>query len=129
MLGTTVAIAATVMRKRVLVVDDTQDLLRAINRILGRYFDVVTAGGAHEALVVLETESIDVVLSDLNMAPGPNGLWLLGEVARLHPTVRRLLMSTPDPIAGLDEALADGTVQRFFEKPLEFTEVILTIGR
>jgi DNA-binding NtrC family response regulator len=98
-------------------------------RVLGRHLDVVTARDAQEAIATLAAQTFDAIVTDFNMPPGEDGLWLLAEVARVHPSMRRLLMSTPDPIPGLADALADGTVHRFFAKPIDFTELILVIAR
>src|SRR5260221_7740814 len=114
---------------RVLVVDDSDALLRAVVRVLRRYFYVITATNAQEALAELSSQPFDVILTDHNMPPGHNGLWLLSEVARTYPDIRRFLMSTPDPIPGLDEALANAIVQRFFAKPVDFAELINAIDQ
>lgn len=114
-------------KKTLLIVDDNEMLTRSIARVLRVDFDIVIAHDAQEALLKMASERVDVVLSDYQMPPGPDGLWLVSEVARLFPHVRRFLMSTPDLVVGLDAAIADGRVERCFEKPLDPREVVQAI--
>lgn len=70
---------------RVLVVDDTRDVLRVVADILAQGGAKVTAvGSAEEALAALQGERPDVLLSDLAM-PGKGGYWLIGQVRALPP--------------------------------------------
>ena len=77
---------------RVLLVDDDLDVL-----LLGKdYFcdhDVLTAASAGDALLVLTTETVDVVVSDWRMA-ARDGAWLLAQVHERYPSVQRALLSS-----------------------------------
>src|SRR6187399_3217792 len=65
-------------KRRVLVVDDEQDLVELISYNLGRNgFDVLTATNGPDALALAEREVPDLVVLDL-MLPGLDGM----EVAR-----------------------------------------------
>jgi len=69
----------------VLVVDDTPDVLDMIVEIVERGGARVTsAATAERALVLLEQERPDVLISDFDM-PGHDGLWLIEQVRRLPP--------------------------------------------
>lgn len=68
---------------RVLVVDDTLDVLDLLRQILERRGATVTAvSGAEEALEVLQRERPGVLVSDISM-PGKGGYWLIGQVRAL----------------------------------------------
>jgi CheY-like chemotaxis protein len=70
---------------RVLVVDDTPDVLQVVADILTEDGAEVTAvGSAEEALAALQWERPDVLLSDLVM-PGKGGYWLIQQVRALPP--------------------------------------------
>jgi CheY-like chemotaxis protein len=70
---------------RVLVVDDTSYVLDAVTAILEQDGATVTAvGTAEEALIALQAERPDVLLSDLAM-PGRGGYWLIGKIRALAP--------------------------------------------
>jgi len=67
----------------VLVVDDTREVLDLIVEIVESYGAIATAADtAEQALVLLERERPDVLLSDLEM-PGHGGLWLIEQVRKL----------------------------------------------
>ena len=76
-----------------LVVDDEARILSAIHRSMRREgFEILLAGGADEALALLDEQAVDFVLSDQKM-PGMSGLELLEEVARRWPGVGRALLT------------------------------------
>lgn len=70
------------MGKNVLLVDDSSTMRKIIGRSLrqaGIDFDnIFEAGDGVEALEVLETEKVDIVLSDINM-PNMDGITFLKE--------------------------------------------------
>ena len=68
---------------RVLIVDDSSTIRRIISRCLERaevgISEVFEAGDGREALDLLSTQAVEVVLTDINM-PNMNGLQLLCEM-------------------------------------------------
>jgi CheY-like chemotaxis protein len=79
---------------RVLVVDDDELIRRVMTASLDGRAHVVGLASAMAALARLQTERFDVVLSDAELGDGvPSGQWLLAEVARRWPAIRRILMS------------------------------------
>ncbi|NOK57817.1 MAG: hypothetical protein GFH27_549287n121 [Chloroflexi bacterium AL-W] len=66
----------------IMVVDDQQDHLQAVQLILeGVGYDVILQTSAAEALNVLQTSEVDLILADIAM-PHMNGYQLLDEVRR-----------------------------------------------
>jgi DNA-binding response OmpR family regulator len=56
------------MPKRILAVDDDENILNLEKAILAQEgFEVLTAGGAQEALAILDREPVDLVLLDVVM--------------------------------------------------------------
>lgn len=80
--------------RKVLVVDDEQDLADMAQALLGAHgLDVVVAYSAHEALRVLASDNeIDAVFSDVVM-PGMTGLQLADAVTEMYPKVKVVLAS------------------------------------
>jgi two-component system chemotaxis response regulator CheY len=72
------------MAKNVLLVDDSSTMRKIISRSLRQagldFGEIYEAGDGQEALAVLEKESVDIVLSDINM-PNMNGIEFLREKA------------------------------------------------
>lgn len=81
--------------KKILVVDDEPAVLFALSEALAdrrRGHQVVTAPDGREAIRVLETEKIDLVVSDLRM-PEVDGFELLAHLRRTHPSLPVILMT------------------------------------
>jgi CheY-like chemotaxis protein len=76
-----------------LLVDDEPRILSALRRTLRREpYELLTAEGPVEALRAIESQPLDLVMTDLKM-PGMTGLELLQRVAALHPRSARLLIT------------------------------------
>ena len=55
-------------RKKILIVDDEEDILHFLELVLReKGYDVVTAGNGHEALTVAQIEKPNLVLLDIMM--------------------------------------------------------------
>ncbi len=77
----------------VLVVDDEARILSALRRTLERDgWEVLTAESSREALQLLESRSVDVILSDHKM-PGMSGLEFLRRAASCRPDAVRMLIT------------------------------------
>ncbi|MDA0761072.1 MAG: response regulator, partial [Proteobacteria bacterium] len=100
-----------------LIVDDEARILSALQRLLRREpYQLRVAGSGAEALTVLETETIDVVLSDYRM-PGMDGLALMREIQARHIGVERVLMSGNADLRLVIDAVNEGHISQFVEKP------------
>ena len=84
-----------VMKKRILFVDDEQNILQGLKRMLRterNEWDMAFAEGGKQALHMLEQESYDAVVSDMRM-PGMDGAQLLEHVKSLYPDMVRFILS------------------------------------
>src|SRR5690606_157164 len=52
---------------KILLVEDNIDLLQTVQSVLSRTYRVVTAQQGEEALVILQKQEIDIVISDIMM--------------------------------------------------------------
>jgi CheY-like chemotaxis protein len=79
---------------------------------------VHTATSGQEALRMMETFPIDLVVSDYKM-PGMDGLELLQRARKAAPDIPRVLMTAfPDMDLAI-QALNEDRIQHFLTKPLE----------
>jgi DNA-binding NtrC family response regulator len=62
---------------RVLVVDDEEQFPRLVRALLGEAHTIDVETGVHKALERVEQVAYDVVLTDLHMPPGPDGIELI----------------------------------------------------
>ena len=113
------------MRHLILVVDDNADALRTLIDAIGKDHDVLTAADGLDALVLLETQPVHVLLADERM-PNMTGTVLLREVRTRYPSVVRLLFTAGSSEMVLD-AINTGLAYRYLPKPYtrpEFRDVI-----
>lgn len=74
--------------KTILVVDDEADLGEALQSLMqGLTKNVLVANSALEAMTLLKSSEVDLIISDINM-PGTDGFDFLRSVERLMPLVR-----------------------------------------
>jgi len=81
--------------RHVLFVDDDRDLLDGLRDALRprrKEWRMTFVEGGEDALVVLDREPVDIVVSDLRM-PGMDGAALLAQVARIQPGAVRIVLS------------------------------------
>ena len=110
---------------RVLLVDDNATVLTVLEELLRRNIPsivILTASSGQDALRVLQTATVDVVLSDVSM-PNGDGFFLLEEVQRQWPSLPVVLMSG-EPVES--RALEAGA-KAFFSKPLDPHRLIETL--
>ena len=101
-----------------LVVDDEELYRRALERILARVgHQVSTARDAAEALALVSSQPIDLVLCDVKM-PGINGLELVRQVHELEPDLPCIVITGYGSAEHSVEALRAGAFW-YLEKPFD----------
>jgi DNA-binding NtrC family response regulator len=110
----------------VLVVDDEEKIRTHLATYLrGQGHQVLVAANAPAALRLADTESLDLVLSDVRMA-GMDGMALLRELRRRRPDAVVVLMTAFATIAGAVEAMREGAFH-YLVKPFALDEVGLLV--
>lgn len=100
-------------RSVILCVDDEKISLLVRTRVLEKAgYEVISANSAAEALEVLQSRPVDLVLTDLIM-PGMNGAELAREVKTQNPSLPVILFS------GVNEMPPDGSSTALFVSKLE----------
>lgn len=107
--------------KNVLIVDDEKPFLLSLTDGLAAYakdFKVVTALDGKEAVKILDSTGVDLVVTDLRM-PRMDGFELLAHMSGQYPDIPVIVMTaygTPE----IEERLQDMGTFHYLEKPLEF---------
>lgn len=107
-----------------IVLDDDADTRFAIKRILGKCgCDVHEAESVEEAVALIETQTIDVVFSDMRLPGGPGGEELLDTIVERKLDLHVILMSCAMDAAMrsrmLNKGAADCVQKPFFKDTCE----------
>lgn len=112
------------LMKRVLVVDDEEDMLWMLQRNLNKGMndvEILAAKSGEEALAILSDKEVNLVITDINM-PGISGLDLLVEINNKFPDTGVIIMTAYPSNAYENEAMMSGSL-RFIEKPFDIKDV------
>ena len=116
------------MRATVLIVDDEANLRRMLRAVLeAEGHDVLEADGGDAALAVCDRSHPQVVLLDLMMEPGPDGIAVLEQLLARFSDLVVVMMSGQAALADAVRATKLGAFQ-FLEKPLSPENVLATVG-
>ena len=113
------------MQKTILLVDDEQGLLEALEDALTHEgHRVLKAFTGEEALAILAAEHVDLVTLDVMIPPGPSledkttsqrtGVYLCREIVKLYPAIEVFCLSVVNDTAVIREIQSSGV--RFLRK-------------
>ncbi|MFZ4441159.1 MAG: PAS domain S-box protein, partial [Syntrophales bacterium] len=112
----------------ILLVDDEPHVLSALTRILrNSRYEVLTADSAGEALKIMESTKIKVIVSDEQMV-GMRGSELLAEVQKRFPHAIRILLTGHATLEASMRAVNQGHVYRFLTKPWDEAMFCLSLS-
>ncbi|ABC30741.1 FOG: CheY-like receiver [Hahella chejuensis KCTC 2396] len=109
------------------IIDDEENVLRAIQRILRKKpWKVLIFSDPYEAIDALKKEPVDLVISDYRM-PEMNGVELLNSLKDVRPEALRILLSGQADIDGVTSAINDAEIYRFISKPWSDEDLLMTL--
>ncbi len=114
-------------RKRILLVEDHDDLRALIAGFLKLHYDIVEAPDGVEALRILQDSSVDLIISDI-MMPNMDGITLCRRIKEnidtSHIPVMLLTART-----GVDDRIegADAGADLYFSKPIDFNLLLQSV--
>lgn len=116
------------MNASILIVEDDSSLRRIMQlRMNHNGFRVLCSESAEEALVVMDREPIDLVLSDL-MLPGLSGIELLKMVKSQYPSTAVIVLTAFGTVETAVDAMKAGAFD-YLTKPVDAEELMLTVER
>jgi len=113
--------------RRILIVDDEDDLREIYSCHLGESYLCDTASSADEALARMARESYALVISDV-MMPGRNGVELLREIMTRHPETAVVMVSGVDRPQRVLDAVRLGAYD-YLIKPCDLSVISMTVER
>jgi putative nucleotidyltransferase with HDIG domain len=112
----------------VLVVDDEEPIRNALKRFLvGQQFTVHTAASGGEALELLRTQDIALMLADIRM-PGMSGIDLVPQALELSPELAVVMLSAINDATTAALCMQRGAVD-YLTKPLELDDLARAVQR
>ncbi len=111
-------------KKRVLVVDDEEDLTWSISKHLSKdkeKYELICVNSGQKALDVLFQLPVDLVISDIRM-PEISGLELLAKIKDSYPNTKVIIMTAYGSSEIQGEANKRGCL-KYIEKPFEINEL------
>lgn len=115
------------IKGRVLCVDDEPNILRSLQWLLQKEFEIMTAPSGHEGLALVRKHDFDVVISDQRM-PGMTGSEFLREVRKISPRTMRILLTGYSDLQAVLRSVNESEVFRFINKPWKLNELPLVVA-
>jgi signal transduction histidine kinase len=112
----------------VLVVDDEPANQRAVRRALLDECSVAIASSGEEALAILASRQVALIITDQRM-PGMSGTELLTETTRDYPYLVRVVLTGYTDVETLVGAINGAQVYHFLSKPWETRELRQVVRR
>jgi signal transduction histidine kinase/ActR/RegA family two-component response regulator len=111
----------------ILVVDDVQEQREIASRILRELgYSVQALGSGEEAIEYLKAASADLLILDMLMEPGIDGLETYKKITKLHPGQRAIITTGYAETARIKEALRLGA-GRYLKKPYLINDIGLAV--
>ena len=110
-----------------LFIDDDASTLTLLTRLfqpLG--YNIFTANSGADALLLLQKEKVDLVISDMQM-PQMSGIELLEQIRLKWPDVVRILQTGHSSLSTAIEAINRGEIYRYITKPWINSDILLIV--
>lgn len=117
--------------KRILLVDDENNVLNSLRRVLQRAFadealSIDTCDDPRLALEWAGSERFDLVVSDYRMPP-MDGVAFLKSVRQMQPDTVRLILSASTDFDALMTAINEAEIFRYLTKPWDDDELVAAV--
>lgn len=111
----------------ILVVDDMAEQRELLFELLTKYgFSVTTASSGEKAVEHLEQSTVDLVILDMIMDPGMDGLSTYEKIIHLHPGQKAIIVSGFSETDQIREAKKLG-IRNFIKKPYLSEDIISAV--
>lgn len=115
--------------KRILIVDDEVQILKAMNRMfLETDYEIIITDNSMEALKLIETTELDMVISDMRM-PLLDGYKLLSIVKEKYPKIIRIILSGYADEKPMFRAILHNIAQLYVYKPWNNHDLLQSIQK
>ena len=111
----------------ILIVDDEKNILKMLSQGLGlKGYNTLTAASGEKALQLCETQEVDLVLLDIMMENGIDGVQTLVKLLEQNPSLNVVMMSAQQDIEIAVKTLELGA-KRYVTKPVSMDKILSNI--
>ena len=114
-------------KPRILLVDDKENMLKLLAKVLGEQYEVALAADGAQALGLIGNRDFDVVLTDIRM-PEADGFQVLKAVKDASPFTEVVLMTAYATVQDAVEAIKQGAYD-YLQKPFDPDAAALVVAR
>lgn len=112
----------------ILIVDDEKNILSGLSEAFSlEGYDVLTAENGKIAWDIINSNSVDLVISDLRM-PEMTGDELIRRISSSYPTLPVIVLTGHGTIENAVESMRDGAID-FFTKPVDLDKLLLVVKK
>ncbi len=117
-------------RKTVLVVEDDEQSQKYMRILLGRDFDVLIAGNGPEVMQTLDRHAVDLILMDLSLRDGEDGLQITCRIRTQEKTAHIPIIALTAHAFPDDrkQSLAAGC-NEYVSKPFQWSDLHAVMDR
>jgi two-component system NtrC family sensor kinase len=110
--------------RRIFLVDDEEEILEVVGRILKRMgHQTIALNSAEQALERLKTENCDLIICDVRM-PGLGGQGFYNKITTTHPDLaKRIIFTTGDTLSSTTRVFLDSADTPHVSKPFLIEEL------
>jgi len=113
---------------RILVVDDEVDFLETIvNRLKKRKLNATGVTSGEEAIALLKEQLFDVIILDIKMPGGMDGIETLREIKKIQPLAEVLLLTGHASVETSIEGMKMGAFD-YCLKPIKLEDLLQKMG-
>jgi len=113
----------------VLIVDDEEDFLDTLmNRLKKRGIDVAGCASGEQALELLKEKIFDVVILDIKMPGGMDGIETLREIKKIRPDAEVLLLTGHGSVETSVEGMKEGAFD-YLLKPVKLEKLLEKVAK
>jgi len=111
----------------ILIVDDELNVISSLKRsLIDEDYDILSAENGEDGLKLLEKNPVQLIISDEKM-PRMSGAEFLSHVKNRYPHTIRIMLTGQASVDAAMRAINEGEIYRFFTKPWDDFELIMTI--
>lgn len=110
------------MNRQILIVDDELPIRRLLEKMFSTEYDVLCAADAVEAMEIVKTNNISLIISDQRM-PGMTGVEFFTKMRLMYPHITRILLSGYIEKSDLEYAFENELIHHFISKPWSVKEM------